>query len=137
MVLSALKFPGINWIRNLSKKPCLLVKGEVLLFIYVDDILVMSKTKQVYERFRDLLKTEFKIKELGKSKHILNVRVEFVKNEISLSQRQYLGEIVRTFSFHKGNKVYTPMEPHSTPRKFLESEDEKFDPFCTASSSEV
>ena len=88
----------------------------------------MSKTKQIYERFRDQLKTEFKIKELGKPKHILGVRVEFVKNGISLSQRQYIEEIVRTFSFHKGNKVYTPMEPHSTPRKFLESKDEEFDP---------
>jgi len=54
----------------------------------------MSKTKQVNGRFRDLLKTEFKIKELGKSKHILSVRVEFVKNGISLSQRQYIEEIV-------------------------------------------
>jgi len=45
----------------------------------------MSKPKQVYERFRDLLKAEFKIKELGKPKHILGVRVEFVKNGISLS----------------------------------------------------
>jgi hypothetical protein len=58
------------------KEPFLLIKDEVLLFIYVDDILVISKTKQVYERFRDLLKTEFKIKELGKPKHILGVRVE-------------------------------------------------------------
>jgi hypothetical protein len=46
---------------------------------------------------------------------------------ISLSQRQYIEEIVHTFSFHKENKVYTQMEPHSTPRKFLESEDEEFD----------
>ena len=61
-----------------------------MLFIFVDDILVMSKTKQVNERFRDLLKTKFKIKELGKPKHILGVRVEFVKNGISLSQRQYI-----------------------------------------------
>jgi len=62
------------------------------------------------------------------AKHILGVRVEFVKSEISLSQRQYIEEFVRTFSFHKGNKVYNPVEPHSTPRKLLESEDEKFDP---------
>jgi len=62
-----------------SKEPCLLVKDEVLLFVYVDDILVMSKTKQSYGRFRDLLKTECKIKELGKPEHILSVRVEFVK----------------------------------------------------------
>jgi hypothetical protein len=72
-----------------------------MLFIYADIILVMSKTKHVYERLRHLLKTEFKIKELGKPKHILGVRVEFVKNEISLSQRQFIQEIVRTFSFHK------------------------------------
>jgi hypothetical protein len=110
------------------KDPCLLVKDEVLLFIYVDDILVMSKTKQVYERFGDLLKTEFKIKEVGKPKHILGVRVEFVKNRISLFRRQYIEEIVHTFCFHKGNKVYTSMEPHWTPRKFLESEDKEFDP---------
>jgi hypothetical protein len=75
----------------------------------------MSKTKQVYERFRDLLNDEFKIKAFGKSKHILGVRVEFVKNIISLSQRQYIEEIVRSFSFH------------SPPRKFLECEDENFD----------
>jgi hypothetical protein len=73
------------------------------------------------------LKSEFKIKELGKPKHILDFRVEFVKNVISLSQRQYIEEIKRTFSFHKGNKVHTPMKPHLTPRKCLESEDEKFE----------
>jgi hypothetical protein len=60
------------------------------------------------------LKTEFKIKKLGKSKHILGVRVEFVKNGVSLSQSQYIEEIVRTFSFHKGNKVYT-LHPDGTP----------------------
>jgi hypothetical protein len=58
----------------------------------------------------------------------MGVRVEFVKNGIFLSQRQQIEKIVRTLSFHKVNKVYTPMEPHSTPIKFLESEDEKFDP---------
>jgi hypothetical protein len=52
------------------------------------------------------------MKELGKPKHILDVRLEFVKNGISLSQRQYIEEIVRTFSFHKENKVCIPMEPH-------------------------
>jgi hypothetical protein len=45
----------------------------------------------------------------------------------SLSQRQCIEEIVLTFSFHKEKKVSTLMETHSTPRKFLESEHEKFD----------
>ena len=63
----------------------------------------------------------------SESSNILGVRVEVVKNGISLSQRQCIEEIARTLSFRKGNKVYTSMEPHSTPRKFLESEDENFD----------
>ena len=78
------------------------------------------------------MKTEFKIKDLGKPKHILGVRVGFVENGISLFQREYIEEIVITFSFHKGNKVYTPMEPYSTPGKFLESEDS----FLSLSSEE-
>jgi hypothetical protein len=61
---------------NQDEEPCLLLESEVLLFIYVDNILVMSKTKQAYEKFRDLSQSEFKIKELGMSKHILGVRVE-------------------------------------------------------------
>jgi hypothetical protein len=89
------------------KEPCLLVKGEVLLFIYVNDILVMSKTKQACEKLRDLLKSEIKIKEHGKPTYILGVRVKFVKNGISLSQRQYIEEIVRTFFFHIGKQIYT------------------------------
>ena len=86
------------------------------------------KKKQANKRYQDLLKIEFKIKELGKPKHILGARVEFMKNGISLSQRQYIEEIVRIFSFHKGNKVFAPVEPHFTPKKFLESEDKKFNP---------
>jgi len=58
----------------------------------------------------------------------LSVRVEFVENGISLCRRQFIEELVQTFSFHKENKVYIPMEPYSTPRKFLNSEDEKLDP---------
>jgi hypothetical protein len=51
-----------------------------------------------------------------------------MKNGISLSQLQYIEDMVRNFSSHKENQLYTPMEPHSTPRKLLVSEDEKFDP---------
>jgi len=48
MVLSTLKFAVIHWIRKIPKEPCLVVKNEVLLFIYVDEILVLSTTKQAY-----------------------------------------------------------------------------------------
>jgi hypothetical protein len=55
-------------------------------------------------------------------------RPVYVKNGILLCQGQCIQKIVSTFSFHKGNKVSTPMEPHSASRKFLGFGDEKFYP---------
>ena len=106
----------------------LLVQVAVLLLVHVDDILVISKTKHSYGIFRDLLKSEFKMKQLGKPKHILNVPVKFVKNEVLLSRRQCVEEIVCTFSFHKRNKVYTPMQPHLTPGQSVECRNDIFNP---------
>jgi len=41
----------------------------------------------------------------------------------------YFQEIVHKFSFHNGDKFNTPNGVfYLTPRKFLESEDQKFDP---------
>jgi hypothetical protein len=109
MLLSTLKFPDSHWTRNLPKRTMITGQDEILLFIYVDDIQVMSKRQQAYERFRGLLKSEFKIKELGKSKHSLGV--EFVKNGISLSQRQCIEDIVRTFSFQKKTRSTPQWRP--------------------------
>ena len=61
------------------------------------------------------------MKDLGKPKHILRFRVELVKNGIPLSQRQHIEGILRTFSIHKGNKVYTHV---SHTEKFFDWEDE-------------
>jgi len=47
-----------------TKETCLLFQAEVLLFIYVDEVMGMSKRKQAFERFRELLKSEFKIRQL-------------------------------------------------------------------------
>jgi len=97
----------------------------------------MSKTKHAYEIFRDLLKSEFKIKELRKPKHMLGVRVEFLK----IAFRSLNGSLLKKFCVlslsKKGNKVSARMELHLTHRKFLESEDEKFHPLCTDSKDHV
>jgi len=128
IVVSTLKFPEIHWIRNLFKRTMLAGQkwssGFHLCWWHPGYV----KNKAGLWKISRCVEDWFQDKKLEKPKHILGVRVEFVKNGISLSQRQYIEEIVRTFSSHKGNQFYTPMEPHSTPRKFLVSEDEKFDP---------
>jgi hypothetical protein len=63
---------------------------------------------------------------LWKAEKILGVRVKFVKNGILLSQRQNIAQSVSTFSFHKENKVYIPLESPSTSRMILASEDQGF-----------
>jgi len=92
---------NLNGIRNLPKG--IMVAGYLLMKFCFSSMLVTScyVKKQAYERFRDLLKSKLKIKELGNPKHILGIRVKFVENGNSLSQRQYIQEIVHTFSFQK------------------------------------
>ena len=70
--------------------------------------MVMSRRKQAYESFRDLLRSEVKIKELGKAKHKLGVRVEFVKIGISLSQGQCICKSCPNFLFPQRKQGVRP-----------------------------
>jgi hypothetical protein len=75
MVVLTLKYI-IKWIgfTFCLEEKGLVVKHDVLLFIYVDNILVMSRPKQTYGILEDVLVSELEIKDRGKPKDILNVR---------------------------------------------------------------
>jgi hypothetical protein len=75
-VLSTLKFLETIGFHIRPRQLHLLVKDEVLLFVYVNKVLLLSKTKQAYNRFGHLFKSELKIKQFGKFKLILGVSVE-------------------------------------------------------------
>ena len=52
--------------------PCLFIHKGTMLFVWVDDIIVMGKRK---EDLISMLKKDFEIKDLGSAQHVLGMKV--------------------------------------------------------------
>lgn len=48
---------------------------KVYPFLYVDDMLVVSKSKEEVSRINKLLRIDFEMRELGKAKRILGIEI--------------------------------------------------------------
>lgn len=66
----------------------------VYLFLYVDDMLIVSKYIHKIDKLKKLLNHEFKMKELGSAKNILEMKI--TKNKATgvlfLSQEKYVNK---------------------------------------------
>lgn len=89
---------------------CLYFKGDDVLkaeylLLYVDDMLLISKEKSKVSRMKDILKSEFEMKDLGPAGRILGMRISRNrdKNSMILSQQGYLEKLSDKFSM-KGSK---------------------------------
>ena len=69
------------------------------LFLYVDDMLIVSKSKDEIEKLNTQLNQEFKMKDLGDAKKILGIEIYRDKacGKVSLSQKQYLKKTLLQF----------------------------------------
>ncbi|KAI5423279.1 hypothetical protein KIW84_046318 [Lathyrus oleraceus] len=61
----------------------------ISLLAYVDDVTLVGNSYEEIERIRYALDDEFKIKDLGKLKYFLDIRVAHSKVGISIYQRKY------------------------------------------------
>ena len=64
----------------------------IYLLLYVDDMLIASKSKVEIERLKTQLNLEFEMKDLGEAKKILGMEIcrDRAHGRVSLSQKQYL-----------------------------------------------
>ncbi|KAK5773310.1 hypothetical protein PVK06_049616 [Gossypium arboreum] len=87
----------------------------IYLLLYVDDMLIASKSKIEIERLKTQLNLEFEIKDLGEAKKIFGMEIwrDRAHDRVSLSQKQYLKKVLQQFGMNEQTKpVSTPLASH-------------------------
>ena len=128
--LYGLKQSGRMWYNRLSDYltskgyknnticPCVFIKrttsGYVIIAVYVDDLNIIGTNKEILEVI-DLLKKEFEMKDLGKTKYCLGLQIEHMSNGILVHQSNYTERVLKRFNMNNANSLSTPIV---TPPKF-------------------
>ncbi|CAK9800955.1 Retrovirus-related Pol polyprotein from transposon TNT 1-94 [Anthophora plagiata] len=126
--LYGLKQSGRQWyekldaqLRKLKLKPCNADKcvyfrrekeDIVLVAIYVDDLIVATSSRRVFDEIKSALETKFKVKDLGTLHYCLGI--EFTQDQesgkIKLSQQKYTEDVLTRFNMKDADPVSTPLE---------------------------
>jgi len=92
--------------------PCVLVhkSGDLFLAIYVDNITLFGATGELKEQTINVLKTEFKVNDMGELNWLLGIQINFTDDGITLSQTTFIDKILNCFSMQDCKLVSTPID---------------------------
>ncbi|SGY77776.1 BQ5605_C005g03723 [Microbotryum silenes-dioicae] len=80
--------------------------------LYVDDLLMISPSLPEIERTLQGLEQRYGVKRLGEAEYILGIQIRRSPDgSISLSQEQYLKDVLARFGMSDAHPVATPMQP--------------------------
>ena len=93
--------------------------GEsVMLCLYVDDILIFGSNLNVIEEVKNLLSSNFEMKDLGEADVILNIKlVREADGGVTLLQSHYVEKVLSRFGFSDCDPAPTPYDPSVLLRK--------------------
>ena len=85
--------------------------GDVLLvFLYVDDIILKGNNPVLFEAFQKVMSLEFQMTDIGLMSYYLGLEVKQMEQGIFISQETYTKEILKKFKMFDCNTLNTPME---------------------------
>ena len=86
----------------------------IYLVLYVDDMLIASKSKVEIDRLKAQLGKEFETKDLGVAKKILGMEItrERSSRKLFLTQKGYIERVIERFGMKGAKSVVTPLAPH-------------------------
>lgn len=87
---------------------------QVILLLYVDDLVVAAPTKALVGWIRSKLHDEFEMTDLGPLKAFLGLEIarNRTNRTLHLSQSQYVNKILRIHGLDRCNPSQTPADPH-------------------------
>ena len=94
--------------------PCIYVRDTCIVAVYVDDLIIATKTLEEMQEVKQLLSSQFQMKDMGKLHYCLGITIEQDKAEksIRLHQKQYLLKMLKKFKLEDAKPVSTPADPN-------------------------
>ena len=96
----------------------------IIVAVYVDDKMMLSKNKEKIEKLKKQLAHEYDMTDLGKARWILGMEIicDRDKRMIVLSQHQYIESIPECYNMVNCHSVITPINTNAKLTKLSEAE---------------
>lgn len=90
---------------------CTYVRKDMIIAIYVDDLLICGSALKLMEKVQQHLRDRFKMTDLGVTSHYLGMEVNYEpsKGILSIHQSTYIRKILVKFRFNDGKTAPIPM----------------------------
>lgn len=96
--------------------PCVYV-GEieeqfVIIGVYVDDLILATKSPKIMDALKDKLNHKFDMKDLGAIHYCLGIEISHSQKEgeVSMSQKKYINQLLQKFKMEDSKPINTPAE---------------------------
>ncbi|MDN6162036.1 MAG: hypothetical protein L0I79_04595, partial [Atopostipes sp.] len=87
-------------------------RTKLLLCLYVDDLLLACNDQEVMNYIKEKLNERFEMKDMGLAKFFLGVEIVKMKGGFILSQKEYIGNILKRFGNEEIKPRSTPADEH-------------------------
>ncbi|CAI7810723.1 unnamed protein product [Closterium sp. NIES-53] len=84
-------------------------EGRLSLYLYVDDILLMSSSMVFLDEMKGLLSSRFRMKDMEEAKYYLGLQIERDESGILIHQERYILNMLESFGLSEANPVRTPL----------------------------
>ncbi|OWY93524.1 Integrase, catalytic core protein, partial [Phytophthora megakarya] len=97
--------------------PCVYTRGEgddeCIVCLYVDDMLIASRDKDVIASVKAGIAEKFRIKDLGRARFILGIEIDYDMDgkTLGISQRAYTESIIKKFGQENAKPSLMPLDP--------------------------
>ncbi|POM79514.1 Retrovirus-related pol Polyprotein, partial [Phytophthora palmivora] len=113
--------------------PCVYTRGEgdseCIVCLYVDDMLIASREKDIIASVKAGIAEKFRIKDLGRARFILGIEIDYdmERKALTISQRAYTEPIINKFGLENAKPSLTSLDPsvHLTKADEPQNADDK------------
>ena len=99
-----------------GKKPkSVFIGPDLVIAVYVDDIMMIGRTNHVIQEFKRLLNKKFDIKDIGEATDYLGIQIERDKaaGTLKIHQTRYIKALLKKYGMDECNPTRTPI-PEAT-----------------------